>query len=131
MTHLSVPGFWRLNKSKYGLVGAVCESCGCAAFPPRQVCAGCGGREHKATALPDSGQILSWTTIHVAPEGFEAPYSVAIIRLDSGPVVVGQVVGDAAALAVGTPVRAVFRKLNETKDGLLLYGLKFAPKNDR
>ena len=125
MTHLSVPSFWRLNKAKYGLVGAKCTSCGKLLFPPRTVCPGCGGSKFEPTALADSGQILTWTVIHAAPEGFDAPYTVALVRLEDGVVVPGQVVGDITNLGIGATVRATFRRLNENKDGLLLYGFKF------
>jgi hypothetical protein len=125
MTHLSVPSFWRLNKAKYGLVGAKCDGCGKLLFPPRTVCPGCGGSKLEPAALADSGQILTWTAIHAAPEGFDAPYTVALVRLEDGIVVPGQVVGDLTNLGIGANVRAVFRRLNENKDGLLLYGFKF------
>jgi len=124
-THLSVPNSWRLNRARYGLVGGVCKSCGAPAFPPRATCQSCGGVEFREGVLPGSGQILSWTTIHVPPEGFEAPYTVAIVQMEGGVRVVGQVVGDNNGIGVGANVRVVFRRIGETKDGLLLYGFKF------
>jgi len=125
MTHLSVPSFWRLNKAKYGLVGSKCQRCGKVAFPPRTVCSGCGGSALKNQKISDSGQILTWTTIHAAPEGFDAPYTVALVCLEDGVVVAGQIVGDLTKLKAGTPITAVFRRIGENKDGLLLYGFKF------
>jgi hypothetical protein len=125
MTHLSVPSFWRLNKAKYGLVGSKCCGCDKLLFPPRTVCPVCGGSEVEKAKLADSGQILTWTTIHAAPEGVDAPYTIALVKLGDGPVVPGRVVGDMAKVAVGASVRAVFRRLGENKDGLLLYGFAF------
>ena len=129
MTHLAVPGFWRLNKAKYGFVGRRCKGCGRVQFPPRSVCGACGSVGHEVAKIDDSGQILTWTTIHVAPSGFEAPYTVALVRFANGAVVPGQVVGNLATVAIGASVRTVFRKLNETEDGLILYGFKFELAN--
>jgi uncharacterized OB-fold protein len=125
MTHMSVPSFWRLNRSKYRLVGYKCKACGKVGFPPRTVCSGCGSDKIEEKALPDSGQILTWSVIHVAPDGFEAPYTVGIVKLEDGTAVSSQIVGDMSKLSVGARVRAVFRRLGETDDGLLLYGFKF------
>ena len=125
MTHLSVPSFWRMNKAKYGLVGAKCSACGELMFPPRAGCIKCSSDKLTEEKMPNSGQILTWTTIHVSPDGFEAPYTVALVRLENGVVVPGQIVGDLNGLKINAAVRATFRRLNETKDGLILYGFKF------
>jgi hypothetical protein len=122
--HLSIPGFWRLNKAKYGLIGRKCLGCGKVAFPPREVCLGCGRTDFEGVKLSGSGQILSWTIIHVPPEGKEAPYTVALVKLNEGCVVVGEVVGDAGGITIGAPVSLVFRRLGENRDGFLIYGFK-------
>lgn len=125
MTHLSVPSFWRLNKAKYGLVGAKCKDCDEVVFPPRAACPACGSANYQSVSLPDSGQILTWTTVHVAPDGVDAPYTIALIRLGDGTVVTGQIVGDLGKLNFDAPVKAVFRRLGENDAKLLLYGFKF------
>lgn len=62
--------------------------------PPRTVCPTCGSREFAEPTLPESGEVIATTTIHVAAPQFEAdtPYVVAVV--DLGPVTVtGQVSG--------------------------------------
>jgi uncharacterized OB-fold protein len=66
------------------------------------------------------------------PAGFEeqAPYTVALIRPDEGPIVTAQLTdlgeGD---VQIGMPVEMVTRKLRSDGDerGMLVYGYKFRP----
>lgn len=77
-----------------------------------------------------TGEIVSYTLIHTAAEGFEgqAPYTLAIIKLDEGPQLTSQVVGDTNKIQIGTRVRSVFRKLGEDGErGMIYYGTKFVP----
>ena len=74
------------------------------------------------------GKIISFTVVRVPPEGFEkfTPYAVAVIELDEGARLSGQIVGDVSKVETGKPVRSVFRKIYEDgSDGLINYGLKW------
>ena len=125
----SVPLFWRLKKSRYGLVGTKCVSCNTVFFPSRYFCPDCRRKgKIEEFRFSGNGEIISKTVIRVPPEGFEkySPYTVAIIRLEEGTNVTGQVVGDPESISVGDSVRAVFRKTHEDgKEGLIHYGLKW------
>ena len=124
MTHQSVPMAWRLKQNRYALVGTQC-GCGARHMPPRHVCE-CGSAELKPCAFSGAGEIISYTTIHVAPAGFEknVPYNIALVRLAEGPVVSGVVVD--RNIAIGKRVKVVFRRLYaDGDDGLLNYGFKF------
>jgi len=67
-----------------------------------------------------------------APAGYEqnAPYTVAIVALDEGPMVTAQLtdLGE-EKVQIGMPVEMVTRKLREDveKKGILVYGYKFRP----
>lgn len=125
----SVPLYWRLKKSRYGLVGSRCSKCGKSYFPTRPLCPECRSRGNiEDLAFSGNGKIATWTIIRTAPEGFEreTPYAVAIIDLDEGARVVGQMTGDLAGLGIGKSVRAVFRRqYADGSAGLIHYGLKF------
>ena len=129
MVYQSVPLFWRLKKSRYNLTGTRCTNCGSVFFPPRNLCPKCRRSGNvEDFEFSGNGKILSYTIVRTAPEGFEhyVPYAVAIIRLDEGANVTGQVVGDIEKVRTGKRVRPVFRKINEDgNDGLIHYGLKF------
>jgi len=38
---MEVPRHWRLQKTRYGLVGDLCFGCGRPTFPPKDVCGEC------------------------------------------------------------------------------------------
>ena len=112
----SVPLYWRLQKSRYTLTGTKCATCNTAYFPPKSFCPSCRRKgnihELKFSGL---GEIASFTIIRVAPEGFEryTPYAVALIRLDEGTTISGQVIDDVNDVAIGKRVRPVFRKMHD------------------
>jgi uncharacterized OB-fold protein len=130
MSHTSsVPLFWRLKKSKYMMIGSRCETCGTSYFPPRVICTKCRSKgkivDHQFTG---NGVIESFTVIRAAPEGFEkqSPYVVALIKLDEGTNISGQVVGSPDEVAAGKRVRPVFRRITQDgEDGLIHYGIKW------
>ncbi len=123
----SVPLFWRLKKARYQLMGSKCTNCNTVYFPPRILCPKCRrkGKMEEYT-LSGNGKIISYTVIRTPPEGFEAPYVVALIELDEGTNVSGQVVGDLESIKTGKRVRPVFRRMyQDGDDGLIHYGIKW------
>ncbi|MDD1735609.1 MAG: OB-fold domain-containing protein, partial [Methanothrix sp.] len=77
-----------------------------------------------------TGSVVTFTTIYNATDDFEAltPYNLAIIQLDEGPKVTGQIVSSPAVVKIGMRVRPVFRILGKEGDrGIIYYGTKFAP----
>ena len=125
----SVPLFWRLQKHRYSLLGSKFTTCNQTFMPPKTFCPTCR-RSGKIENFQFSGngKVSSYTIIRVPPEGFEVytPYAVAIIDLDEGASISGQVIGDINKVEVGKCVRPVFRKLTEDgKDGVIHYGVKF------
>jgi len=57
------------------------------------------------------------------------PYTVALVRLEEGPLVTAQLTGvDADEVDIGMPVEMVTRKMREYgEDGVIVYGYKFRP----
>jgi len=125
----SVPMFWRMKDSKYRLTGTKCSNCGQAFFPPRNLCPNCRRRgKIEPLNFSGKGEIISYTIIRSAPEGFEkyVPYAVAIIQLDEGTNISGQITGDINKVEEGKRVRPVFRRMFEDgQEGLIQYGIKW------
>ncbi|MEM5797780.1 MAG: Zn-ribbon domain-containing OB-fold protein [Candidatus Aenigmatarchaeota archaeon] len=125
----SIPLYWRLKKSKYNLIGSRCKVCSGVYFPPKQICPKCRRKgQLEEFALSGRGKIYSWTVIRAAPDGFEhqAPYAVAIIELEEGIKIAGQIVNPPEEVEIGKPVRVVFRKICEDgQAGLIHYGIKW------
>ncbi len=125
---------WRLKEQRYQLVGNRCLNCDTKFFPPRQVCTECHGTQFEPYRFSGKGELYSYTTLRQAPAGFEnqAPYSVAMVKLDEGPMVEAQLADvNPEDLEVGMRVEMVTRKLREDGEaGLIIYGYKFRPSRD-
>lgn len=78
--------------------------------------------------LGKKGVIVTWTNITVAGEQFKqyAPYCVALVKLEDGTSVFGQVVDrELNDIAIGKKVEVTLRKVRKTsEDGVIAYGLK-------
>jgi len=84
---------------------------------------------HKS--LSGRGEVYSFSTMYNAPHGFEEqkPYTIALIKLDEGPMVTAQLTDvDSADVRIGLRVEMVTRKLREEgAEGQIIYGYKFRP----
>jgi len=129
---MEIPRHWRLRKQRYSLVGEVCPHCDAKLFPPRDVCPECGKEAKNPYQFSGLGEVYSYTTVYEPPAGFEenAPYTVALIKLQEGPMITAQLtdLGD-EPVEIGTPVEMVTRRLRQDGDerGLIVYGYKFRP----
>ena len=129
---MEVPRHWRLRKQRYALVGEVCPHCEAKIFPPRDVCPNCGEEAKTRYDFSGHGTIFSYTVMRDAPAGYEqnTPYTVALVKLDEGPVVTAQLtdLGD-QPVEIGMPVEMVTRRIRQDGDerGMLVYGYKFRP----
>ena len=123
--------YWREIRQRYRLEAGKCSECGYVAFPPRLICPGCGSKEFKAMKLSDTGTILTYTVIRVAPSQFtdEAPYAVAIVELDGGGRITTQIADcPLDAIEIGQKVKVEFRRIREEgQAGILCYGYKCVP----
>ncbi len=68
------------------LLGQSCEECGHVTAAPKAACASCGSRDIEIRRLATNGEVYSETRIGVAPEGFEAPYTVGLVSLGEARV---------------------------------------------
>jgi len=133
---MEISRHWRLRKQRYSLVGEVCPHCHAKLFPPRDVCPECGGEAKTLYKFSGRGEVYSYTTVYVPPAGYEenAPYTVALVKLEEGPLVTAQLTDlDEQSLKIGTPVEMVTRKLRQDGDerGMIVYGYKFRPVLER
>jgi len=83
------------------LVGSRCPGCDHPTIPLRLVCPACGLRPMDRTRFGPSGTVERHTDLEVGFAGIEAPYSIALVRLDEGPVVLSRTEG---AVEPGTRV---------------------------
>ena len=76
------------------------------------------------------GTVYSFTVVQEVPEEFvdQAPYVMALVKLDEGPIVTAQLTDLDGAVAIGDAVEMVTRKLTtDGSRGMIVYGYKFRP----
>jgi uncharacterized OB-fold protein len=78
---------------------------GHGSLPPRRVCPECGSADLDEAPLPESGEVATYTRVHVPAPSFadDAPYVTAVV--DFGPVrLTGQVLADVEDVEIGLEV---------------------------
>lgn len=79
--------------------------------------------------MPQRGAIVTYTELHEPLPGFEAqaPFFLAVVKLDNGARVLTQVVDSPAeSVKTGAKVRAIVRRVRVDGDsGQIIYGYKF------
>ncbi len=125
---MEISRHWRLQPQRYRLQGEICPS-GHKIFPPRDICPNCNQEASTPYQFSGKGEVYSYTTVYEAPEGFFGPYTVAIIRLQEGPLVTAMLTDiNNGKVEIGTQVEMVTRKLSEDGNkGMIVYGYKFRP----
>jgi len=89
------------------LVVRTCNNCGRGHHYPRSICPHCHSVDLRWQATDGRGRIYSYTVVTV-PNG--APYVLAYVEIADRVCAMTHIVDcDLATLAIGQPVRAVFR----------------------
>lgn len=98
-------GFWEAARRRT-LVRPVCGGCGRSFFSPQVACPRCLSEDWSYEASSGRGVVYSATIVHRAPyPGFEVPYELAMIDLEEGWTMLGNIVGtDGRATPIGAPV---------------------------
>lgn len=128
---MQIARHWRQRGARYRLEGQRHRTSGEVRFPAQPPQIGEEPDQWQTVALSGRGTIYSFSVLRQAPEGYEgmAPYPVAMVQLDEGPVLTAQLTDcDEADLRIGQPVELVTRRLYDSgADGVLPYGYKFRP----
>ena len=92
--------WWNATRERRLMV-QTCGICGHHQFYPRAICTSCGSDEVSLTEASGEGRIYSVTIVQRSPdpENFPAPYAVALIRLEEGPMLLSNIVGMGALTA--------------------------------
>ncbi len=102
------------------LEGHKCGACGAVFLGEREVCSSCGTRNQmNAVRLPNKGRLYSYSIVHRSFPGVEVPYISAIVDLDDGGTVKGNLINiepDPANISFDMPVEVVFGDALGRKD---------------
>lgn len=123
---------WREYPQRYRLEASKFKKSGKTYFPKRIVDPETGDTEQETVKLPDTGKIITYTVIRVAPSqwGDQSPYALAIAELTDGTRLMAQLTDcNVNDVKIDMEVRIEFRRVQAEGDqGVLSYGYKFVPK---
>jgi hypothetical protein len=95
------------------LEGQRCRKCAAIFLGARQACARCGGREgFEAVRLSDRGTLHVYSIVHRSFPGIETPYVSAVVDLEGGGTLKGNLVNvepTPEKVKMGMPVQVVYR----------------------
>jgi uncharacterized OB-fold protein len=93
-----------------------CLDCDALQHYPRSLCLSCASQRLDFVDASGSGVVHSYTVVHRSPdpERLPAPYVVALIRLDEGPMIMSNVIGaDPETIYCEQPVTVEFVDLED------------------
>ncbi len=102
------------------LEGHRCKKCNAMYLGARETCAKCSARgEIEPVKLSNQGELYSFSVVYRSFPGIETPYVSAIVDLDGGGTVKGNLVDiepDPKNIEFGMPVEVVYRDALGRKD---------------
>lgn len=102
------------------LEGEKCSACGAVFIGSRETCSKCGARgKFEAIKLSNKGKLYSFCIVYRSFPGVEVPYISAIVDLEGGGTVKGNLIGidaDPAKIQFDMPVDVVFQDALGRKD---------------
>ncbi|HTO72005.1 MAG TPA: Zn-ribbon domain-containing OB-fold protein [Myxococcota bacterium] len=108
------------EKGEPYLEGARCTACKAVFLGSRDVCASCGARRQlEPTKLSNRGELYVYSITHRSFPGIETPYVSAVVDLEGGGTVKGNLIGidpDPKQIKMGMKVEVIY---------------KIAPRKDR
>ena len=118
---MHIPGRSNIAVAENGdawVLGYRCSACGTAAEVPTIACRRCHARgTMEEFRAGDSGKLLTWSIVHRSYPGVPVPFVSAVVRLDDGISIKGNLDGVAHDdLSAGMPVRLVMDDAGGAKD---------------
>lgn len=92
-----------------------CSACGVLRHPPRPMCASCHSLDWDAIAASGRGTVYSYVVHHHPPVfGFDVPFAIALVELEEGTRIVGNLVGiEPDRVSIGLPVQISFERVDD------------------
>jgi hypothetical protein len=96
------------------LAGSLCSQCKTTFLGERSFCAKCGSRDEMETlALANTGELYVYSIVCRSFPGIEVPYVSAIVDLDGGGTVKGNLINidpEPEKIKMGMAVEVIYRK---------------------
>lgn len=107
------------------LVGGRCAACARVGYPLADTCVYCGRDEIDPTDLSTTGTLWGWTSVTVAPAGYEGdlPYGFGVVELPEGIRLIARLTeADPTKLEFGDRMQLAWETPGDP------YGWAFAPE---
>jgi uncharacterized OB-fold protein len=102
------------------LEGHKCSKCSAMFIGQREHCSSCGARDAmKAVKLSNKGKLYSYSIVHRSFPGIAVPYISAIVDLEGGGTIKGNLIDvdpDPAKIKFDMPVQVVYKDALGRKD---------------
>jgi uncharacterized OB-fold protein len=102
------------------LEGHVCKRCDSTFLGSRTVCSRCGARDQiQVKPLSNVGTLYTYSIVYRSFAGIEVPYVSAVVDLEGGGTVKGNLIGvqpDPNKIRIGMPVAVVYKDALGRKD---------------
>jgi uncharacterized OB-fold protein len=94
-----------------------CNACEALRHPPGPACPDCGALDRGFVTASGEGEVFSWV-VHRHPQvpGRQTPFVIALVTLDEGPRVLGELLGvdpDTTDDLIGARVRIDFQRVDD------------------
>lgn len=118
---LPVVDYLKLSESgEPFLEGHRCQNCGAVFIGSRDHCSKCGARDSmQPFRLGNQGKLYAYSIVHRSFPGIDVPYISAIVDVDGGGTLKGNLIGvepDPSAIEFDMPVEIVFGDALGRKD---------------
>lgn len=114
------PGLYDPALEHPELHGTACAKCRSVFFPPITLgCEKCGAPpdQLQATSIAAKGSLHSIATVHMhGGKDMQAPFTIAEVQLDDGPLIRAVMSGPATAADIGSRVRAEWASLGTAEE---------------
>ena len=117
------------------LEGSKCRACGAIYLGTRSVCSKCAARDQMdSIRLSNRGTLYTYAVVHRSFPGVEVPFISAVVDLEGGGTVKGNLVDidpDPDQIRFGMPVEVVYRDAlgRKDKDGNSYLSYFFVPRS--
>lgn len=96
------------------LEGSRCKQCSAVFLGERDSCSSCGARDDlESIQLANTGELYVYSIVHRSFPGIEVPYVSAIVDLEGGGTVKGNLINidpEPEKISMGMPVEVVYQK---------------------
>ncbi len=124
------PGLYDPGDATPRLAASTCGSCQAVSFPPMTVgCEVCGALEDQlaGTLIAAAGTLHSVATVHLhRGKDIEAPFTMAEVKLDDGPLIRATLLDVVEVDAIGRRVEAQWVQTHTDDEGVAIVEPRFA-----